>query len=509
VIATERALRRQAALIARASETRLFIVLAAAAAAGVAGISVTRDHPTALSALVLLSLFAGLTALFGIIQGVVLLFSLALPAYEVGWFDLFHGSIGLFTLMVLTVVAVVVAAAPREWLLILRRRATWPVIAFAASVAFSLAVAPRTDLSTHLAKTYLGRALVLPLSLAVAVAALSRADAFRLLARIRVGVVLVALAGSILAILQIGTARGYLVPSNTTIYIEQFLGIRAIGLSEAPGTWGAFLLLPIAFLVSVLVRRPSLLGAAVLLMLFVGLAFSGLRSAWLAGGVVIIGLSLLAPGAWWRRLTPIALTVCSVLIALQFTNFRAFLNGAGSNEVHSSTTTSRGQQNPSLGRGRLGADESLRFRYDITRAELELGRRHPVAGVGLGNLGLALKELPASYRGAQKGLVPGVPIEKHNTYAGLFAELGSIGALTFLAVIASGFIVLTRLRRIVQGTPLEVELVDGLIGAFAATSIVAGFTEADRQVFLWWVLGLAIGLAAATQRRNPARASTR
>jgi len=35
-----------------------------------------------------------------------------------------------------------------------------------------------------------------------------------------------------------------------------------------------------------------------------------------------------------------------------------------------------------------------------------------------------------------------------------------------------------------------------MLVALVATAIVAGFTEADRQVFLWWILGIVLGLDA-------------
>ncbi|MBA2536966.1 MAG: class I SAM-dependent methyltransferase, partial [Actinobacteria bacterium] len=92
--------------------------------------------------------------------------------------------------------------------------------------------------------------------------------------------------------------------------------------------------------------------------------------------------------------------------------------------------------------------------------------------------------------------VAGQALEKHNTYAGLFAELGPPGIAVFLALLAAGFRALVRVRRRAIDSE-EVALADGLFAALAGTVVIAGFTEADRQVFLWWILGLAFGLAAA------------
>jgi O-antigen ligase len=253
--------------------------------------------------------------------------------------------------------------------------------------------------------------------------------------------------------------------------------------------------------------------------------FSGSRSAWLGTAAIFPLAAALAPGAIWRRVAPFAVAGCSVLIALQFQNFQDYLGGAGSREVRANTpaTAPRSGGNPApgtqptptaslprakIGSGRLAGDESANFRYLISRAELELGRRHPLAGVGLGNLGPALGELPPRYVSPKQGLVPGVPIEKHNTYAGLFAELGAPGALTFVALLLSSGYILFRSRRAFARASDEVALIDGLLGALVATVIVAGFTDADRHAFLWWIVGLALGISALVGREQPRRAVT-
>jgi hypothetical protein len=415
--------------------------------------------------------------------------------------------VGLFTAMVAALAIVTLAAAPRHWLTTIQHRSTWLLLTFSASVAWSFLLAPRTEISLHLEKTYFARTFVLPLAIATSLAALGLSRSLDLLVRLREVLIGVGVAGSLLAVLQIGASRGYFAPPATKEFTAQFVGVRAIGFSEAPGTWAAFLLLPIAFLVAGAVRRPTLLRAAALVVLLVGLAFSGLRSAWLAAGVVIVGGTVLAAGQRWRRMVPLALGAFSLVVALQFSNFRAFLGGAGSNQVQQESGE-QAQRGPQLGKARLSADESLRFRYHIMRAELELGRQHPVAGVGLGNLGFALAELPSEYLSRDVRLVSGAPVEKHNTYTGLFAELGVPGAGAFIAVIVGEFFLLFRIRRALPPGSRSLELVDGFLGALTATAIVAAATEADRQVFLWWISGVVIGLAvvmpeAATQSLIP------
>jgi O-antigen ligase len=176
-------------------------------------------------------------------------------------------------------------------------------------------------------------------------------------------------------------------------------------------------------------------------------------------------------------------------VALAFGSFRTFLTGG----------------NPAggtiaLDRGRLSEDESARARLILSRAELEPGARHPAAGIGLGNVGAGLTTLHSGYLRHQSLIVPGAPIDTHNAYAGLFAELGAPGAAAFLALLAAGFVAPLRARRAVP--PEARTLLDGLLAGLAGTAVVTAFTDADRQVFLWWLLGASFALSSALRERE-------
>ena len=128
-----------------------------------------------------------------------------------------------------------------------------------------------------------------------------------------------------------------------------------------------------------------------------------------------------------------------------------------------------------------------------------LGLREPVTGIGLGNVGPELTTIDAAWLRDQTLVVPGVPIDRHNTYAGTFAELGFPGLVVFLGVVAYGLWVLVRrLRR--TGDPVERSILRGLTAALAGTLVVAFFSDADRQIFLWWILGFAFALTAFSQQ---------
>ncbi len=445
----------------------------------------------------------------------------ALPVYGVGWFEL-GSAVGLLTLLLATLVAASGVWALAGWRSLLRAPPAWAFVAFAALALASLVLAPRGPVSLELAKRYLARELLLPLALAATLVSLGRARAFVLARRLGLATVAVASVGAVLSVVQVDRGRAYLHPGGRdTLHLAQFVGERAIGLAEAPGTWAAFLLVPLAFALAIFAhsarRGERTATGAALVLIALALALSGLRSGWLAAGLMV-ALTAVAVGPSLRlRAAALTLALAGGVAAYQSHNFRVFLSGGGTAAPAARGSTAGDVRGPELGRARLGRDESARFRVAITRAELELGRRHPLFGVGLGNIGEALRELPPRFHRPSSGLVPGVPIEKHNVYSGLLAELGAPGLLLFLVLPAAGLWGLVRLRRTVRAGR-DRATVEALALALVGTLVVAAFTDADRQVFLWWLLGLSLGLvqasrppaarapASRTSSRSPARA---
>ncbi len=302
-------------------------------------------------------------------------------------------------------------------------------------------------------------------------------------------IVAVAVAGALLSLIQAGLDAGYPVPEDDPRSIEQFEGNRAIGFSEHPNTWAAFLLLPLGFSLAAWIKRggwqlPIGIAAAV-----VGIILSESRSGWLAALVVFPAL-LLARGRRAQRFVAgglvVAVTAAGLLVA-----FGGFVDS-----------------------DRLSRDESAEFRLALNRSELELGARYPVAGIGLGNVGSEVAKLSADYLTDDAGrrvVPPHAFADRHNVYLGLFAELGLLGLVLFVALLGAGVASLLRSRRLAEGEA-ERAVLDGLLAALLATAVVAAFTEADRQVFLWWILGLAFGLELVLRRsgapeRTPSRAA--
>ena len=430
--------------------------------------------------------------------GVVVL-TVGLPFYGTGWFGNLRGSLGLFTLTVVAFVALLAVTHWREWRVVAASRGAWALAGFIGIVLLSLVVTSDDSGSREAAKTYLGRAFLLPLALLLALGAMRATSLRRTLSVAVQALVAVAVIGSLLAIPQVAAGTAYLAPGPEAAAadLDQYYGKRAIGVAESSGAWGAFVAVALALVMVRLTRAPSWRLGAITLLLSLGLVLSGLRSG--IGAILLVALVLAFAGEGRRRLRLAGLGALVLAIALAFSlgNFRSFVAGAPDGQVE-------------VGGGRLGVDESAEARYQLTRAELELGLRHPVTGVGLGRIGSELGTLEADYldtgESRSTGVLPGAELEKHNVYAGLFAELGLPGATLFVAALLAAAAAGIRARRQASG---ELRLiVDGLLAALLATAALAAFSEADRQVFLWWIVGALLGVRAALARDQPMSATT-
>jgi len=305
-------------------------------------------------------------------------------------------------------------------------------------------------------------------------------------------------AGGVLSVVQMAFDAGYVhPPGDDAAAIADFVGERAIGLSEHPGTWAAFLILPAGLVLASLVARPRPGAALVLLLIVVSMGVTASRAGWIATSVLLLVGAVLAGRRLGLRRALVAVPVVVAAVAAA----AALAIGLGA------------LQRAPDGWRSVGRDASTTFRVLMVKAELELGRRHLVRGIGLGNIGVALAELPPdSLRGkAASGEVvviePRPFADRHNVYLGLFAELGVLGPLLFAAVLVSAAVTLARIRGLVADR--DRELVDGLLLALLGSAIVAAFAEADRQAFLWWVVSCALAIGAAMRaaaRRRSARA---
>jgi hypothetical protein len=134
-------------------------------------------------------------------------------------------------------------------------------------------------------------------------------------------------------------------------------------------------------------------------------------------------------------------------------------------------------------------DDSATSRLDLWNAGIQMGLEHPL-GVGAGSYYSVIGSYNARYRGR----------DCHNTYIRCFAELGVPGTLLFAAVIINAFLMLRRIPRLAEGTPIARDIELDCYGlrvalvAYLTAGIFMGLTYIEE---LWWFLSLPVCLERA------------
>jgi O-antigen ligase len=244
-----------------------------------------------------------------------------------------------------------------------------------------------------------------------------------------------------------------------------------------PSIYGRFLVVAILAILVLLVfgrrRVPVSGGAAVLVVIWVGLLFSFSQSSFLA---LLAGLGALVVIAWGGRgaLALSVLVVAAAVVALaapQLEDVRSKLTRPSSNSVNRAT----------------------RGRFDLASRGIRIAVDHPLLGVGVGNFARAYEERfdpPGRLR---------IP-ESHTTPVTVAAETGVVGLGLFawlvVAALGLGFSgrradrLSVRLARLVVGLGLGAILVHSFF--------YAAFLE---DPMAWGFIGLA-ALAARTASRQ-------
>jgi O-antigen ligase len=140
-----------------------------------------------------------------------------------------------------------------------------------------------------------------------------------------------------------------------------------------------------------------------------------------------------------------------------------------------------------------------------------------VLGVGAGNFPIVAPQYAAEPINLPFArLVVDTPKVAHNTYLGVFADLGIVGLLAFVVIVLSALGLARRATKyFARSGEVELELLCravlvGLAGMLAAFVFLSG--EYEKQ--LWLVIGLAVALYGLARRRlqrtsAPARTAQR
>lgn len=336
----------------------------------------------------------------------------------------------------------------------LPREVAWPLAAFLAWASLSLLWTDDLHAGENLLAYFL---LPFAVLIAVVVAAPFPPWLPRALAWIAAALgLLFALVG----LAQEATGRLFFYAPNLEVsntYSEYF---RVTSLFRDPSLYGRHLVLAVAVVfVAVWLRRVHvMLAAAAIAVLWAGLYFSYSQSSLAALFVVIVGVAAIT-GIRRMRLAIAGAALVAVL--------------AGAGLVAAAVADESTQ--------RATSDRSRRV--EVT---MDVFVDQPVAGVGLGGQPRA-----AQQRAERPGPVPNYV--SHTTPLTVAAELGAIGLLLYVLVLASAAWLVERVRR--RDPPLGLALGAVLVALFVHALFYSGFFE---DPITW--LAIAVGAAALAAR---------
>ncbi len=263
---------------------------------------------------------------------------------------------------------------------------------------------------------------------------------------------------------------------------------RVTSLFKDPSLYGRHVVIGIAVvLLALWLRKLHVALAAVLVaLLFTGLYFAYSQSSLVALFAVTLGLTLLAAD---RRSRVIVLVAAAALALVAAAASAAIVQGES-------------VRNATSGRSRL------------VKVTLVVIRKNPLAGVGIGAQPLASRKEAETRTGVRRNA-------SHTTPLTVTAELGLLGVLTYLALLAGAvgmlFALVRRNRELGLGLAavflvlvahslfysgfFEDPLMWGVLALSAAAFRPVGVTEADRGYELLHTLGGRLPRVAVTRRR--------
>jgi putative inorganic carbon (HCO3(-)) transporter len=329
------------------------------------------------------------------------------------------------------------------------RALAFPSTAFVALACLSLAWSDDVSAGRNLLGFF-----VVPFVVLVAVAA--RAPFPRWLPRVLAieGVALAALFATI-GIWEAATKELIFFTPNIEVANSYASYFRVTSLFRDPSLYGRQVVLGIAIvLVAVFLRRIGVLwGAAIIALLWAGLFFSYSQSSLLALFAAVVFVMLVAGGKVGRRAVAAAAVVSAV--------------GAGAAALVIANTSEASTQRATSDRSR---------RVELTA---RVFAHHPVAGVGFG----------AQPRETQRiSPRPGPPSKfvSHATPLTVAAELGVIGLIAYVALLAGGVRILELARRLQPALGLALEAV--VLALVVHSLFYSGFFE---DPITWLALAIA------------------
>jgi putative inorganic carbon (HCO3(-)) transporter len=274
-------------------------------------------------------------------------------------------------------------------------------------------------------------------------------------------VTLVALAGlfSAVALFQRVT-RGHLLAGDVERANEYTTYFRVTSLFKDPSVFGRHVVIAIGvLLIAVWLGRIGFwLGAGLIAFLWAGLYFSYSQSSFVALFAVIVAIAFTLGGPRLRRVILVGAVAC-VLAGTAFV---------------AATAVSDSARKATSGRTRLARVTWIVF------------QNHPVVGVGIGGQPQASKDEAKTQLSAKRD-------RSHTTPLTVAAELGIVGLLVYIALLAAATRLLYLLTK--HSRTLGLGAASVFLALFVHSLFYAGFFE---DPIVWGVIGVAAWALAVT-----------
>jgi O-Antigen ligase len=339
----------------------------------------------------------------------------------------------------------------------LPRDIAWPSAAFLAFASLSLLWTEDVGSGRSLLEYFL-------LPFAVLVAVIGRAPFTERLPRL-LGVITIGLASlfALVGIVEAATHRLIFYAHNLQVSNTYTSYFRVTSLFRDPSLYGRHVVIGIVVLAVCLWLRKVdvLLAAALMALMWTGLYFSYSQSSYAALFVTLLAVTLVAGDRRGRQVAAIAAaTVVVVAIGI-----------AATKVMHTSVQ-------------KATSDRSRRISLTA-----KVFAHHPLAGVGLGGQPRASQKL-ASHFGPLQNFV------SHTTPLTVAAELGLVGLLLYVAILAGAARALDAVRRRHQALGLSLAAV--FLALFVHSLAYSGFFE---DPITWLVLGIAASFLVKEPKR--------
>lgn len=218
-------------------------------------------------------------------------------------------------------------------------------------------------------------------------------------------------------------------------------------------------------------KKENILNVLVLILISIAIIMTGSR-----GGLLgfLVGVTILLAVFAKKNFKQMLLIVCLFVISLMMIlNIDTYILG----DVFSTRLVNKV----------IHFSEGFEVRYNLSKVAVEMGLDHPILGVGRGNYILNKDNYFNQLALPIKGDIP------HNTYLGIFSELGIIGLILFsLPIITLIVLAVKNYHTNKKSMFLNANKLPYFIAICAAISVQAAVLNVENRRFLWFILGLLI-----------------